>query len=279
MFGLFVALALTVATIVVIRDVRRAEAIGRLPANAHTLVGDLAIVTFVAGIVGARVFHILDYVEVFLQNPASMIFTRGGFSIYGGICFGIGAGVIFVRRHGLPVVPMLDAVAPALMLAYGIGRIGCQVSGDGDWGIAADLALKPDWLPTWLWAQKYEGNILGVPIPSPGVYPTPLYETVAALVIYGALRLWTRSARPVGSIFALYLTLAGFERLLVEKIRINVRFAVGDMMYSQAEMISVVIVLLGSVWLMRTLPARQLWLRFGVGVGLLALLSACVVLK
>jgi phosphatidylglycerol:prolipoprotein diacylglycerol transferase len=165
------------------------------------------------------------------------------------------------------------------MLAYGIGRIGCQVSGDGDWGIAADLALKPNWLPTWLWAQRYEGNILGVLIPSPGVYPTPMYETSAALVMFGALRSWMRSTRPVGSIFALYLILAGLERLLIEKIRINVRFSVGDVIFTQAEMISVVIVILGSAWLIQTLSAKRLWLRCGVGVGLLALLSACIMVK
>ena len=69
---------------------------------------------------------------------------------------------------------------PTLMLGYAIGRIGCQIAGDGDWGIAADLEAKPFWLPTWLWAQTYDGNILGVVIPEPGVYPTPIYEVVMA---------------------------------------------------------------------------------------------------
>jgi phosphatidylglycerol:prolipoprotein diacylglycerol transferase len=78
-----------------------------------------------------------------------MILTRTGFSIYGGLCFGIVVGVIFVKRRSVPVIPMLDATAPAMMLGYGIGRLGCEIAGDGDWGIAANMALKPSWLPDW----------------------------------------------------------------------------------------------------------------------------------
>ncbi|MFM9916883.1 MAG: prolipoprotein diacylglyceryl transferase family protein, partial [Rhizobacter sp.] len=79
-----------------------------------------------------------------------MLLTRSGFSILGGLMFGIIAGVIYTVRAGLPPRTMSDAVAPAMMLGYAIGRLGCQISGDGDWGIAADPALKPAWLPTWL---------------------------------------------------------------------------------------------------------------------------------
>lgn len=79
---------------------------------------------------------------------------------------------------------MLDALAPSLILGYGIGRLGCQVAGDGDWGISANMALKPGWLPDWFWAQTYEGNILGVTIADPGVYPTPIYEAMTALGIF-----------------------------------------------------------------------------------------------
>jgi phosphatidylglycerol:prolipoprotein diacylglycerol transferase len=141
----------------------------------------MSLVAALVGIVGARVFDILDNVDRFLADPLSMILTRTGFSIYGGLCFGILAGVIFVKRRSIPVLPMLDATAPAIMLGYGIGRLGCQIAGDGDWGITANMASKPGWLPEWLWAQTYDGNIAGVIITRPGVYPTPIYEIAMAL--------------------------------------------------------------------------------------------------
>jgi phosphatidylglycerol:prolipoprotein diacylglycerol transferase len=151
------------------------------------LIGDIVFASALAGLAGARLFHILDNTDQFLANPLAMIFSRGGFSIYGGLLAGIVVGISLLRRRGLPVAPVLDAIAPALMLGYAIGRLGCQLSGDGDWGIPADMALKPAWIPVWLWAQTYDGNILGIAIPYLGVYPTPLYESAAALLLFGVL--------------------------------------------------------------------------------------------
>jgi len=279
MFGLLVGMAIVVSTWVFSRNVRRAVEIGRLPDEAQHAIGDLSWTTVIAGVIGSRVFHILDHVDAFVQDPGAWIFTRGGFSIYGGICLGVVAGIVLLRRRGLPVLPMLDAVAPALMLGYGIGRIGCQVSGDGDWGIAANMALKPEWLPMWLWAERYAGNILGVPIALPGVYPTPIYESAAAIILFAALRLWGQRLPPAGSVFALYLLLTGFERLLIEKIRVNVRFPVLGMDFTQAEMISVVLILVGAAALTTALPTRRHWARLGIALGSLALLSACIMAK
>src|SRR5580698_8527983 len=174
-FGIIVAIAVVSATWVATRSVRQYEALGRLPPQSHTFVTDMVLISVLAGIVGARVFDILDNLDRFVADPISMILTRAGFSIYGGLFFGIVAGVIFVKRRSVPVIPMLDATAPAMMLGYGIGRLGCQIAGDGDWGIVANMALKPSWLPDWLWAQTYDGNIAGVMISPPGVYPTPIY--------------------------------------------------------------------------------------------------------
>lgn len=275
-FGIFVALAVVLAARTFSLEVRRAEALGRLPADSHRLVADLAAITVLAGIVGARVFDILDHLPQFAADPRSLIFTRGGFSIYGGLLFGALAGIVFLRRRKVPILPMLDSVAPALLLGYAIGRIGCQVSGDGDWGIASNLALKPEWLPTWLWAESYHGNILGVAIHPPGVYPTPIYESLAAFLMFLILRTWAKRARPLGSIFALYLLCAGFERLLIEKIRINPRLHFFGIEFTQAELISVCLILVGMGMLAAALPRRRRWLRLFVPLGLIALLSACV---
>ncbi|HEX7081686.1 MAG TPA: prolipoprotein diacylglyceryl transferase family protein [Gammaproteobacteria bacterium] len=153
-FGLLVAAAILSAALVARREVLRQESLGSLARATHTIVLDLAGVAAIAGIVGARVFYIFDHSSEFSADPLAMIFSRGGFSIYGGICFGAVAGISFLKVRGIPIAPMLDAVAPAMMLGYGIGRIGCQLAGDGDWGIPANMALKPDWLPDWLWTSN-----------------------------------------------------------------------------------------------------------------------------
>lgn len=269
------AIALVLATSVAIRLVKGYEKLGRLPPLSHTIVTDTTLVATLAGIIGARIFDILDHFDRFIADPVSMILTRSGFSIYGGLCFGIVAGVIFVKRRSIPVIPMLDATAPAMMLGYGIGRLGCQISGDGDWGIAANLSMRPSWLPQWLWAQTYDGNIAGVAIAPPGVYPTPIYEFAMALAIFGLLWLLRYHKGRSGLLFWIYLLLVGFERLLIEKIRINVRYDVFGVHLTQAEAISLLCVIAGLVGVLATLRTRRLWPKVMVSAAVLCALSAC----
>ncbi|HEU4374665.1 MAG TPA: prolipoprotein diacylglyceryl transferase family protein, partial [Telluria sp.] len=164
-----------------------------------------------------------------------------------GLIFGLLAGLVCVRRWKLPVRPLLDAVAPAMMLGYAIGRIGCQVSGDGDWGIAADMALKPGWLPTWAWAQTYQNNIYGEVLAAPGVYPTPMYETLMGLACFALL--WALRKHPyrTGWLFSVYLALAGIERLLIEQIRVNPALDFGGIHLTQAELIASCLIVFGLV--------------------------------
>jgi phosphatidylglycerol:prolipoprotein diacylglycerol transferase len=275
MFGIIVAIAVAAANYVASRIVRSYEDLDRLPSQAHRAVWDMAIVSTLAGIVGARAFDILDNADRFIADPLSMILTRTGFSIYGGLCFGILAGVIFVKRRSIPVIPMLDATAPSIMLGYGIGRLGCQLAGDGDWGIAANMALKPARLPEWLWAQTYDGNIAGVIIAPPGVYPTPLYETVMALAIFAVLWLLRFHKHRPGYLFALFLLLAGFERIVVEKIRVNVRYDILGTYVTQAEIISLLLIIAGLVGILATLRTKRFWTKIAVSAGVLLALAAC----
>jgi phosphatidylglycerol:prolipoprotein diacylglycerol transferase len=274
-FGVLVVTAIAISTGVFRKDVRRLESFGTIPALTHTRVADLVFIAVIAGLVGARVFSILDYPAQFLEHPAAMIFTRTGFSIYGGLCFGVLAGAIYLRKYAIPILPMLDAAAPALMLGYAIGRLGCQFSGDGDWGIASNMALKPGWLPDWIWGQTYEGNILGVALPAAGVYPTPIYETAMALLLFAVLRmLRSRQSQP-GFLFSIYLMLAGFERLLIEKIRINVDYHLLGLTFTQAEAISFTLVLAGLGGAILTLGKRRIWTRTLLSIGVISALSAC----
>jgi phosphatidylglycerol:prolipoprotein diacylglycerol transferase len=131
------------------------------------------------------------------------------------------------------------------MLGYAIGRIGCQISGDGDWGSPANLALKPDWLPLWSWAQTYDNNIVGELIAAPGVYPTPLYETLMGLACFGVLWAVRKHPYQTGWLFAVYLLMAGLERLLIEQIRVNPVLDIGALHATQAEMVAVVLTACG----------------------------------
>ncbi|GGX79117.1 prolipoprotein diacylglyceryl transferase [Massilia dura] len=277
-FGLSVVLAMFVAGAVLRRELARLHASGELgyaqlryrtargerarrPVAPADVVSDLTLVTLAAGIVGARVFHILEHTDGFLADPAAMIFTRSGLSIFGGLIFGTLAGLVCVRRWQLPAPAVLDAAAPALMLGYALGRIGCQLSGDGDWGIAADMALKPDWLPAWLWAQTYENNIVGEVIALPGVYPTPLYEAAMCIALFGVLWALRRHGFQKGWLFAVYLVCAGIERLLIEQIRHNPVLDFGVFRCTQAEVIAVLLILCGlaaTALLARRQPARRM---------------------
>jgi len=278
MFGLFVAFGTLAAAVCLRRELSRQYRNGAIgPARRivkgengaavlaevapQTLVSDFAMVVLVAGVLGSRVFHILEHLDEFRLNPWAMIFSRSGLSIYGGLIFGAGAGLLLLRRWRIPVRPFMDAIAPALMLGYAIGRLGCQISGDGDWGIGADMASKPAWLPAWLWAQTYDHNIAGVLIAAPGVYPTPLYETLMALACFGLLWALRRHPFQPGWLFSLYLVLAGAERFLIEQIRVNVQFHFHGMTFTQAELISVIYLGLGAVGLAllsRPAPAVRL---------------------
>jgi phosphatidylglycerol:prolipoprotein diacylglycerol transferase len=264
MFGLFVAIAALVASHIFKREIQRLFEAGVIgPARVRVkgkdgvaveasvppqeVVSDFTVVVLIAGVIGARLFHILEHTDQFMTDPSGMIFSRSGLSIFGGLIMGTVAGLVCVRRWKLPVRALMDAIAPAMMLGYAIGRIGCQVSGDGDWGIASNMALKPDWLPTWLWAQTYTNNIAGVAIDFPGVYPTPVYETLMGVACFALLWALRKHRFQMGWLFSVYLVLAGIERLLVEQIRINPVFNIAGIHATQAEIIAVVLIVLGIV--------------------------------
>ena len=246
MFGLLVGAAFFTGLHFATREVRRL-----LPGQPPDFVANVGMIGFFTGLIGARIFHLLEHPRDFMDHPAEMLFSRGGFTIYGGLIIGLLCGLAYCRAKKAPLATILDAVAPSLFLAYAIGRIGCQISGDGDWGIAADLAAKPAWLPLWLWAQTYDGNIALALIKPPGVYPTPIYETLMSLVAFAVLwRLRINRHQP-GWLFGCYLLLVGAERLAIESIRVNTTYDIAGHAITQAQIISVICIIAGIVVLVR----------------------------
>jgi phosphatidylglycerol---prolipoprotein diacylglyceryl transferase len=221
-------------------------------ASPSYLVGTITVLAIVAGFAGSKLFHILENLGDFVSSPLRMVFSTGGFTFYGGL---VVAGLTiawYVKRKGLSVPIVADSMAPGLMLGYGIGRIGCQLSGDGDWGITANLAAKPEWLPTWLWAETYTGNILGIDLSQAAVYPTPIYETTAAVLLFLVLFHYRDHLHAAGWLFWLYLTVNGIERFFIEKIRVNNRFDLFGITMTQAEIIAVVLIVVGCVGMWKT---------------------------
>lgn len=101
----------------------------------HDRVGDIVIIALIFGIIGAKLFDDFENWDDFIQHPMERIFSRSGLTFYGGLIIGAIAVAWYIHRKGIKIIHMIDAIAPALILAYAIGRIGCQVAGDGDWGI------------------------------------------------------------------------------------------------------------------------------------------------
>ena len=222
-------------------------------------VGEITILALIFGLLGAKLFDIFENWNDFLKHPSDYILSPAGLTFYGGLICAAIAIIIYARKHKISLRHLADAVAPSLMIAYAIGRIGCQVSGDGDWGIVNKSPKPFNWLPDWIWAYQYPHNVNEAGIAIPGclgkycnqlpeaVYPTPFYETIMCLVLFGILWSLRKRLKPFGSVFALYLILNGLERFFVEKIRVNNQLNILGFQPTQAEVISIVLILTGII--------------------------------
>jgi len=226
-FGAMVALAIIAAMWILWLELKRYQ-------YSPELAASLALAGVAGGLIGARLLFIFEHWHAFVQAPLDFILTGAGFTWYGGL---LGGALVFtwvVRRQDIPWLKAADISAPALALAYGIGRIGCQVSGDGDWGPVSNVP----------WAMAYPNAIVGWPYP-PGVrvHPAPVYETIESLIIFALLWQQREKGHPDGFIFWLYLVLSSLARFVVEFWRINPVVGLG---LTEAQWISLVLVILGN---------------------------------
>ena len=215
-------------------------------------VGPITMRAAIGGLLGAKFFAVIEYWDAFLADPIAQLFSGSGLAIYGGLIGGAVAVLLYLRKHQIPALPVMDAVAPALIVAYGVGRIGCQLAGDGDWGTAI-TAIPDGWfLPDWLYGYDYPNNVNNAGVPIPGCtdiycsvlpelhYPTPVYETLMAFAI-GAI-LWALRKRLTvfpGLLFCIYLFFNGVERFFIEFVRLNDQYDVLGVQLTQAQIIAV----------------------------------------
>lgn len=224
-------------------------------------VGDMIIYAFIFGFLGAKIFHNLENLDDLIRDPFGSLISFSGLTFYGGLIFATIAIWRYCRKNGMNPIVVADAFAPAMMLAYAIGRIGCQVSGDGDWGIVNTYPKPFSWLPDWAWAYNYPHNVLGEGIQIPGcvgqycaqlpaaVFPTPLYETITCLLLFAFLWSVRKKIKTPGVLTAIYLIVNGIERFSIELIRVNTKYHFFGINPTQAELIALFLVISGIILL------------------------------
>lgn len=268
-YGTMLAIAFVAGGLIVRSELRRKEREGLLSARntagpdetvspyRHTW--SILLVALVSALVGSKLFDLFDHFDSFLRHPVAGLLSFNGFSFIGGLVVTVPALILYMRFLRLDWRYVIDATAPGIALGYAIGRLGCQLSGDGCWGIANTLP-QPDWLgwlPHWAWAFDFPHNVLNAGgliegcrgancrVLEQPVWPTSLYESAAALLIFAILWAVRRRMKAPVVLFGLFLVLYSVERLLIEQIRVNVRHPLFGLQVTQAEVLSVGLLVAG----------------------------------
>jgi phosphatidylglycerol:prolipoprotein diacylglycerol transferase len=222
-FGLCFGASFVVSGLMVARRLRE---LGRPPDWAYEMV----FAALVGGLIGGRLYWLLAHPSKF--GDIGAIFGGAGLVWYGGGLGGAAGVLLWAYRKGMFNRLLLDLCSPALAMGYAVGRIGCQISGDGDYGTKTSLP----------WGMAYPHGVVPT---NDVVHPTPIYETVSMGLVAWAL--WrARDAFRPGVLFAFYLVFAGSERLLVEFVRRNDAVFAG---LTEAQLLSIVMLLAGLIWL------------------------------
>ena len=227
--------------------------------HPYQLTTNIILVAAIFGLIGSKIFDVVEHIDELFRDPAGVLFSFSGLTFYGGLIVAAFAVGTYAEMNRIPWPVIADTVAPGLMLAYGTGRIGCQLSGDGCWGVVNTLP-KPgwlSWLPDRMWSFNYPNNVINEGVPITGcegdhcyvlaqaVFPTPIYETTVAYLLF--LLLWSlrKKLRLPGTLFAIYLIVNGTARLFIEQIRVNIRYDFLGWQVTQAEMIAIGLITAG----------------------------------
>jgi prolipoprotein diacylglyceryl transferase len=237
------------------------EEIQELIIHPYQYTWNIIVVGIIFAIIGSKLFDIIDNFSSFLQNPMHSLMSFRGLTFYGGFIVTVIALLLYMRVIKLDWKHVIDSAAPAIIIGYAVGRLGCHFSGDGCWGIV-NINDQPSWLgwiPGWLWAFDFPHNVVNHGVPIPGchgpncmvlaqpVFPTSLYESLIALISFGVLWFLRLRIKAPVTLFGLFLILNGISRFFIEKIRINNKYEILYMMLSQAEIISVGLIIIGIV--------------------------------
>jgi phosphatidylglycerol---prolipoprotein diacylglyceryl transferase len=242
-YGLMLALGFIAGSFLLTSEFKRCK-LDPAIANNITLVGLLA------GVAGSKMLYLIENWSAFISSPAEMIFNPGGLTFYGGFLLASFSIYLYGKSKGISFFTIGDAIAPGLMLGYGIARLGCHLSGDGDYGFPTTLPWGTDYSkgtypPSQAFrdfpeiTRQFPGGIVPNNIPC---HPTPVYELIICALMCWFLWRKRKVIAPVGKLFTMYLILAGIERFAIEFLRPNPRFILG---LSEAQLIALVLVAAG----------------------------------
>lgn len=240
-YGLMLGIAFLVGSVVLRRELVRKH----LDEN---LAITLTFIALVAGVAGSKLFYIIEewnFGDIPLSSllKTDVLFSPSGLTFYGGLILSIIAMIIFCKVKKLSVLEILDCLAPAAALGYGMARIGCHLSGDGDYGIPVNGTM-------WEFiGYSYVNGTVPTP-PGVLVHPTSIYEFLIGIGIF--LYLWNYRTKSQfnGDVFFRYLILSGIARLFIEIIRLNPK-VIFDL--SQAQLISILLIVFGGVmWIIKS---------------------------
>ena len=263
-WGLMLAIAIIIASFILTKEFERRK----VDPNIAT---GITILAMVFGIIGSKMLDLIENWNSFIHDPM-IAFSPGGLTFYGGLVLATVAIAIYIRKKKIPFLFVADATAPSLILAYGIGRIGCQLAGDGDYGIPTNLpwgacysggTIKPHYALMQFFhnhpalaAKDHYYSLSSQVVGKDNfgtitkfdevirLHPTPIYEFLACAIIFLILWKLRKKDWADGKLFMTYLIFAGVERLLVEFIRLNPRLLFG---LSEAQLISIPLIIIGVI--------------------------------
>jgi phosphatidylglycerol:prolipoprotein diacylglycerol transferase len=257
-YGLMMALGFIAADLVIASECPR-RGIDSDYATAIVLWGALG------GIVGARLYDVLDNWRFYMANPITIVWSGSGFVWFGGFIGGVTAAYFVARYYKVSVGATADMCGPALAIGQALGRIGCHLSGDGDWGAPSTLPWAVaypkaivGWGPQTVLKAGPHGELMSAFFPGVRVHPTAIYEAILYAGVFIILWSMRRRSGTPGRIFYLYLLLLGGCRFMVEFLRINPRVLWG---LTEAQLIALVMVVVGAVALYMTGGVFSGWTR------------------
>jgi phosphatidylglycerol:prolipoprotein diacylglycerol transferase len=242
-YGLMLAIGFIVGSYLITYDMKRR---GMDPNLGNTI----TLIALFAGVAGSKILFLFENWSYFLDDPIGMAFSPSGLTFYGGFLLATLAIYLYLKKRGISFLLAADAIAPGLLIAYGIARIGCHLAGDGDYGFPTTLPWGTDYSkgtypPSIAFrnipeiASKYPGGI----VPDNTLcHPTPMYEFLVCGILFWILWRLRTKLQPEGKLFMLYLIFAGLERFAIEFIRVNPRSSLG---LSEAQFIALALVLTG----------------------------------
>jgi len=251
-YGLMLGISFIVASYLLSKEFKRKKMDENVAVN-------ITFLALIGGVVGAKLLYIIEEWSYITSLSSDRLFsTEGlfsaqGLTFYGGFILATVMVYFYVRAKKIPFLRICDTAAPSLAIGYGIARIGCHLSGDGDYGLP--VSEFASWVP---WGTDYSNGTLppsaafrgseiaqkfGGSVPDNVLcHPTPVYEFILGVIIFSLLWYYRKKFKIDGKLFFLYLILSGIARLMVEYIRLNPKIIFG---LSEAQLISLILIIIG----------------------------------